>query len=529
MSEAATTCTPTWTAGVATQPQPTQPQQPQSAADAVRSRGESDVVQSVRNAAKLGASLIATWAVALGVRLYLPRHLGPAMFGAFQFADAFSVTLLVVTNLGLETYIRTEVSKRHAHASEFFGGAFVLRLALSAVLVLGGVAALAAAGKPSLVQQLVFVLAVAQVVTIANGTYAAILHSVGHVNGLSVLNVVSKLVWGLGIAAGLALGGGVLSVAVALLGSEVLKAAGLAVLSRRHLGLRYDVRVRETTTVVVASLPFLIASLSQTVLSRIDMTFLSFMVGDVEAGWYGAAANLAGMAMLLSPLIWWVLLPLTSRAGERSDEELTTLLRRAMELVLAAAIPVTLFLALGADVIIETLFGSAFAPAATSLRMLAPMFVLTYANMVSCSVLIRDGRGWVVTRTLLLGLVVSPLLNWLLIPRFSEAFGPGGAGIGAATSLVITEALITGIVTYLVGSQVFDRRSYRMMGKTLVVCAAVAALHVALAPIGALRLIADGLVYVAAVVAWKAVDIRSIVEFIRRALARRSRGTTGAV
>lgn len=482
---------------------------------------ESDVLHSLRNAAKLGASLLVTWAVALGVRLVLPRYLGPELFGAFQFADAFATTLLVVTNLGIETYVRKEVATRREHASEFLGGVLVLRLALSAVLIVAALVALAAAGKPEVAQRLVLLLAITHIFVIANGTYGALLHAIGVVGALSVLNVASKLVWGAGIVVALAMRGSIESVAVALLASEVLKTACLALIARRHLALRLTVRVRATAAVLVASVPFYLASLSQTIYSRIDITFISFIAGDVEAGWYGASSNLAGMAMLLAPLIWWVLLPLSARAGARSDDELNTLTRRALELVLTIAVPITLFIALGADAIVRLVFGAEFAPSATSLRLLAPLFVLTYTNMVCSSVLVRLDRGWVVTLSLVSGLAISAFLNWLLIPRALAAFGDGGAGIGAAVALVTTEAYVTAVVTWHVGRRAFDARSITVLARTASVCAVVAAAHVALAGLGAARLLIDAALYLALAVLWKAIDVPVIVDFVRRALARR--------
>ena len=122
------------------------------------------------------------------------------------------------------------------------------------------------------------------------------------------------------------------------------------------------------------------------------------------------------MTMLIVPLIGWVLLPLTSRAAARSEEELAKVSRRAMELVLVASLPVALFMYLSADVVVRLLFGDAFAPAAASMRLQAPVSVLTYAAIVSSSLLIRLERGWTVTWISVGGMILSPLLNLLLIP-----------------------------------------------------------------------------------------------------------------
>jgi O-antigen/teichoic acid export membrane protein len=352
---------------------------------------------------------------------------------------------------------------------------------------------------------------------------------VGAVNALSVLNVGSKLLWGAGIVVAFALGGGVEHVAWALTLSEGGKTVALALITRRHLGFRTTVNLRGTSVVLAASLPFFLTEIARTVFAKVDISVMSFLASDMEVGWYAAASNLAGLTMLITPLIGWVLLPLTSRAAARSNEELTVLTRRAMELILVTAIPVTLLMCLGADVIVDMVFGAAFAPATRSLRILAPMFVLTYVAIVSACTLVRLDRGWAVTWVLMSGLAVSPLLNWLLIPRCLTAFGPGGAGIGAAIALLTLETCMTAVMTWMVARRAFDRRSVTVLAKTGVVCVVVVVLDRLLLPFGALRMAADGLLYAGLVVAWKAVDVQQITQFVRHALARRGESYAGAV
>ena len=306
-----------------------------------------------------------------------------------------------------------------------------------------------------------------------------------------------------------------------MLVAEIFRTAGLVVLARVHAGLRLTVDVGATALVLRASAPFYLSTLAQTVYSRLDVTVLSFMASDVEVGWYGVASNLAGMALLLAPLIGWVLLPLSSRAAARSEEELNMVSQRAMEFILVASLPVSLFLYLSADVLVLTLFGSAFEPAIRSLRVSAPLFILTYAAMVSASLLIRLGRGWAVTWISLLGMVVSPLLNIVLIPRCAALLGRGGAGVGAALALILTEVVATVGMTWLLGGRAFDRRSKTVLAKTCAVSAFVIAVDIPLRAIGPWRLLLELPLYIALVVAWGALDVRRLVAVGRAALARR--------
>ncbi len=484
----------------------------------------SDVGHSIRNALKLGMGLLGSWAVALLIRLALPRFLGISLFGELQFADAFTTTVFVVIILGVETYARREIATRREHASDFVGGTLVIGLVIGAIAMAVALASLNAAGKSQRVLELVFILGIAQMLTNINALFAALLHAVGKVDGLSYLQVGSKLAWGLGIAIALALGYGVLGVAFAMLGSELLRIVGLVILSRRNVGLLFRIDLPATWKVIVTSFPFYVGGVAQIMYAKIDVSIMSFLTTDREVGWYGAASTLAGISLLLSPLISWVLLPLSTRAALRSEDELMTVAKRSMELILVLAFPVTLFLGVGAEFIITAAFGAQFAPAEHSLRILAPTFILTYAAIVTATLLVRMGRGWAVTWTSVAGMFLAPALNLFLVPRCFARFGPGGAGIGAAISLTLTELFTAGVMTYLLGMHAFDRRSVVALLKTLACGALVVIADQVLRfnGIGAWRLLLDGFLYVTAVTISGALDVRGGIALARSAMESRS-------
>ena len=475
-----------------------------------------DASHAARSATKLIASLILTWAIALIVRIIVPRLLGPELFGQYQFAESFTVMLFVLTNFGVDTYIRKEVSRNAQHASDFVGGVLALRVIGSAVIILTTITALAWMGKPAHVRELVVIMCIVQMLVLANQLAAAMLQAVGQVDGLAAVSVGAKLLWGASILFGLSSGLGVRSVALGLFASELLRAAVLWRLSRRHLGLRLRVNVPATKLVLAASAPFFINDLAFTAAARMDVGIMSFMTNDREVGWYAVASNIAGLAMLLTPIIASVFLPLSSRAAARSDEEVAMIARRAMQLVLSFAIPVTLGLALAADVLVDVMFGAAFSPAAASLRVLAPIFVLTYVAMITSLLLTTIGRGWTLTKIALSALVLTPALNVVFIPWGLAKFGPGGAGIGAATAMVLCEFYMACLMAWMVRRYIFDRTGVVNLGKMLAVALFVILLHLMLASLGSWRLLADAVVYVFGVLWWGAVDLRTLFNLLRR-------------
>ncbi|MBI5543377.1 MAG: flippase, partial [Deltaproteobacteria bacterium] len=486
----------------------------------------SEALLAVKNAFKLGGSLLASWAVALAVRVLLPRHLGPELFGQLTFADAFATVFFVPLSLGLEVYIRKEVARRPEHASDFFGGVMALRVAMAAVLFLAVAIAMAVTDRPTEVRTVVYLFGAGQLFNYLNTSLAALLHARGRVDGLSIVSVVTKVVWAAGIPIALALGLGIAGVALSFLVSEVVKSAALARLTRQVVDLKLRIDPRATWAVLLASLPIYVNTLAHTAYAKIDVNVLAFTVDDpAVVGWYGAASSLAGLTLLITPLIGWVLTPYLSRELGRSPAAFDEALRRSVQVILAFAIPTSLMMSLGADLWIRLMFGARFDPAAAPLRLLAPMFVLTYVATLAALSLVLLDRGWVVTRISLAGMVINLALNVVLAPLGRTLMGATGAALGCAAAMVLTEALTTGRMMRVVGARAFDRRSVLAIAKSLVACAIAVGVDRLAVGLGHARLLLDVAAYLLVVVATGALPLQELVTFSRAALRHRHEQT----
>lgn len=485
------------------------------------SEAREEVSRAVSNGLKLAASLVLTWGIAVGVRVIIPRYLGPETFGRYQFADSFTTLLLLFTGFGFETYLKREVSRRVELAREVTAGLLLFRAALSVVLLAGALLVFARLGRPAQVLWLVLVLGLQTAVLMTNALLATLLQAKGRIDGLAVANVAAKVLWGVGIAASLAAGAGVYGVAAAMLAAEVVRSGMLFRLAHRHLGLALSVDRRASVAVLAGALPFFVNELAFTANAKLDVTILSFVSGDREVGWYGAASTISGLSMLLTPILFSVLLPMLSRAAARSDDEVAVLGRRAMEYIVVVSMAVSLLMGVGARPVVGLLFGAEFAPAAPSLAVLALSFVLTYVAIMGNAVLITLGRGWTMTRISLFSLLVTPFLHLALIPRGAALLGPGGAGAGAAAATVLSELVIVWLTLAYSRHYLFDRRVLRVLASTVAVAAASAALAAVLPLPAPARLAAALLAYAGGVLVTGAMKPDEIMQFVQGALARR--------
>ena len=477
-----------------------------------------DTLVAVTNALKLGTSLVATLAIAVLVKFLMPRYLGPAGFGTLSFADGFTATFFVVISLGAEAYVRKEVSVRPEHASDFLGGTLLLRAAMSAGLL--GIMALVmrATGRPPEVRALVYLFGTAQFFVSVNATLAALLHAKGRVGGMSALAVVTKVLWAAGVVTTLVTHAGLWGFAASYLASESIESVALMILARRYLGVVLRVDTLATKAMIIGSLPYFLNGCATGAYGKLDVTLLGSLSTGPEVGWYVAASSITGLTLLITPLIDWVLAPVFARGAVRSREDLYRHVRQATEPILAVAIPAALLVSVGADVWLRLLFGHAFAPAATALRILAASSVVIYVAIVYAMTLIMLGRAWTLTLVSVAALAVNVALNLLLIGRVRAWLGDGGGGVGCAIAALGTHVFAASMMIAFAGREAFDAQTIRMILKSLGACVVVVLVDRLLSSLGGARIAVDLAVYLSLVLGTGALRIGEMFRLVRAAV-----------
>ena len=428
---------------------------------------------AIRNGAKLAASMILTWGVALIVTFKLPTYLGPVVFGHYKFGDQTAMSLAVFLSLGVDTYISREIAIRPKHASDFFGGVLVARAFVILPLIVFAYFYLEGRVYERRLAAVLF--GFAYLFTALNQTFQQTLQAASKVNGLAVANVIAKVLWGGGTFAAVTWHAPFWVLPLPMIVGEALKAGFLYFATKDAVDLELRIDVAETIKVLKIAFPFFIANVAVLLGSSIDVLVLGQLVPETseEVGWYGSARQIAQLSALLSPIMSGVLIPMMSRAKARNEEDFYRILRRGFEAVIVISIPLTLILALGAEYWIHITIKDKFLPAADSLRWLAPTFVFAYANVLLWLALMILDRSWTITIVSIAGLVLLPLLIIAAVP-LTAGLGPGGAGMGVAMALSARELVIVLVFLAFLRTKALDRRGAMALAKSLSICVAVA-------------------------------------------------------
>jgi O-antigen/teichoic acid export membrane protein len=478
-----------------------------------------EVAIAVRNTLKLGGSLLATWALALVVRLQVPAHLGPVRQGYYGFAEAFATMFFTAIGFGVDTYVMKEVPVRPKHASDFVGGIFALRSALSLFLLAAMAITLRVTHRPLEIQLAVAVFGLSQLAISVNNTLARVLQAATNVGRLAVANVAAKVVWGGGLLLGLHYQAPLYMLAMSVLASELLRAVVLIPAARRAAELRYEVHPALVRRVIVTSIPFFVHNVAIGLGNNLSMSALEFMRHDErEVGWFAAIQNLATLAFVLSPLLVSVVMPLLSRAHARSESEMMAIVRRAVEGLVVIIAPVTVFISVSSDVLLKIAFGEKYAPAAAGLSILSLVFAVTYVNMLLAGALVIMGRSWSVTTVSLTAVLAMMGFMIVFVPIGRVLFHVGGECAGAALAFITNEACVVVALVARFKTSPFDARNVRAIAKTLAVAATVVVADRLLRPIGVARLSADVAIYAALAVALglvRTADVRRVIALVR--------------
>lgn len=443
----------------------------------------------------------------------MARELGQGGLGAFVFALAFVQIAMLPVGLGFDRYMLREVAGRPEQLGRLLYNILALKALLAIPFAAAAVVVVNVLGYGGQIRAVVYVLTGAIIVEVLTRTMLGVFETFERGSLIAVTLFVQRLAAAvLGITA-LAVGFGVIAVAVtytvAALGALMLA----LVLMAKHVGFP-SWRADPSTWrgLLRRSLPFGMTDVFGLVLFRVDMVMLSLMATSAAVGIYGAAYRLFESATVFTWALVGAFAPMFVYLGQTTEPTLTDVFSRALKAVLVVLTPAAVAFALLAEPLVRLFFGADFAQASGPLRMLAPVVVLIAVAAVTWSLLVSRGGAVTVMWMTAAMSVLNVALNLVLIP----ALGATGAALALLVTAVVFVALLAKLAIRIVG---------RPRWRSLVVAPAVAGAVMAVPMVlleGLLvpSLVAGLVAYAIAlvVVEWRVSpgELRAVAAFVRR-------------
>ena len=386
-------------------------------------------------------ALVASVATVAGMIL-IARGLTPHDAGHYQFAEMLVLTGANVVNLG-----NADTGLRFVAAEPPDCGARIGRYLLSSAGWLAGIV-LVLACLASLGAWQAVVPAWLPWLGLAAGAAGLGLVEFGLLQGFGAYRSLAKVhltVLPARVFAGLAvlwLGGGLTGLLAVLVGSQVVGLLAMGVALRPHLRApaatltpEFRRRLRRYGWQMAV-----LIGLAVIVWDRSELFFLSYYSGPVAVAYYASTFTLASFAMRLLPgVVGGLLTPKAASMSQSERPKLAGIYQDATRYLFAVVWPIALYGSCFATALLTTLYGPAYAPAATALP---PLLLGAGAGAVaSAEASVKFGleRPDLLLRGAYVAAVVNIILDWCLIPKY------GWLGAAWANALAQLLAVVIGV------------------------------------------------------------------------------------
>ena len=364
--------------------------------------------------------------------------LGADGMGIWGQATDLTAILLVVANYGLGTLLTREVTRRRNLTGNLFWSAVRVRWAIGAVCYAFLLVFVRAMGYDDLKTAAVLVTGVAVFVEATAMACDAVLQAHEKIQHQTSSQILSAVLY---FAAGwwaLEAGHGLMGVVWANLASRVVRLAVVAPLMVWVCGPWRTAPDDAATAPGMGwmfrlGLPMFMATTFGIVYNKVDTIMLGSILGDAPAGVYVLGHRALDMMILVPSLFGFALFPAMARYGMENTADTVRFGERSLRYMLAAVVPLTLFLTFTAGPIIDWFDhggSGAFADSAPVLMIVIWALPLQAANIVFNRLLITADRERSFIAIGLAAMLVNVVLNTLLIPRYSY-FGASWATIAS--------------------------------------------------------------------------------------------------
>ncbi|MCX7698059.1 MAG: oligosaccharide flippase family protein [Candidatus Goldbacteria bacterium] len=186
--------------------------------------------------------------------------------------------------------------------------------------------------------------------------------------------------------------------------------------------------------------PLGISSIFITISNRISILMLAWMKSDYAVGIYSAAYKFVEISSFLAAMVTAPLIPIFAEKAKAHKESIRNISSIVFESIAIVLLPLGIICTVFSQEIITLIYGNKLLPSAEVFKILIWVCIIIFYSLLIASIVISIG---VVRFAYWLGAaaaVLSTVLNYLLIPKFSY--------IGSAWTALICEILLVGVTIY---------------------------------------------------------------------------------
>ncbi len=199
-----------------------------------------------------------------------------------------------------------------------------------------------------------------------------------------------------------------------------------------------------------------------------NVTFLGFVSGDVQVGYYSTAVKLFNIILALFSAFTGVMLPRMSSLAESGRmDEFKNMLHKSVDFLLCMSVPLVIFTVVMAKPIVYLISGEGYEGSVVLLQIVAVLIlIIGYEQILVIQALMPLKKDKVILRNSFMGALLGISLNVLLVPKWQS--------VGSSVCWLLAEALIFALSQKFIAREIKIRfplqRLFRIAGGVCVAC-----------------------------------------------------------
>ena len=393
-----------------------------------------------RNASWIIASKLMQAIFAFFIGILTARYLGPANYGIINYAASIATFAFPIAQLGFSNTLVQELTRNPQAEGKILGTSIFLSF-FSALFCMGGVVSFSAVANwgdtetiaivaiysiTLLFQVLDLVQYWFQAKLLSKYSSVAMLVAYAIVSGYKLYLLVTQksIYW---FAASQAI-------------DYFLIALFLFLLYRKLGGQPFSFDWSLAKRLFGTSKYYIVTGLMTAIFSQTDKIMLKSMAGETATGYYSAAVAIASIPTFVYAAIIDSYRPVVF-AAQNDEKRFELNLRRLYSIVIWLSLLQSVFMTIFSDLFVGILYGEAYAPTSTILRIVVWFVTFSYLGSIrNIWVLAKNKQKylWIINAS---GALLNVALNWAMIPFLGA--------VGASIASVLTQMFANFILGFI--------------------------------------------------------------------------------
>lgn len=373
--------------------------------------------------------------------IIMARYLGVSNFGIFGTAVSFSTILLIISDLGVTSYIIRSISTDLENESKYLGVALTLKFFLAILYIIIVFIALLILGWDNFIVIICLLFAIENIIKSFINFFYSSFQAHEKMKYPAISNTLISILTFIFIIIITFTNWQLYGIALAYILANIISLIYTYLVLRKHIiKPKFILDLEFSKKLLIASIPFALIGLFYTIYYSIDMVMLEQFTGPYYTGLYNSAYKLISALNLFYAIYTTVVFPVMSKLFENEESLLQLSFEKSIKYLTFITIPLSIATVFYANDIITIAYGNQFLASADVLKILIWTVIFLFINGAGSLVLSVSHKEVSVTKIYSIAALFNIILNLILIPNYNV--------FGASVATVLSEILILVLELY---------------------------------------------------------------------------------